>query len=64
MTVEDKLMDIDEASRYLYTIDNKVTLEQYEAISTLRQLINEGFVKEGKQISNQFIYDKIKRVLK
>lgn len=60
--------ELEKASRktakYLYDIDGDVTPEQYEAISNLRQLINEAYIKENKQITNQFIYDKIKRVLK
>ena len=48
---------------YLYKIDGDVTKEQYLVIDRLRQLINEEFVKEGRQVSNQFIYDQIKEIL-
>ena len=45
-------------------IDADITPEQHQAIWTLRQLINEVFVKEGRQVSNQFIYDNVKGILK
>lgn len=48
---------------YLYNIDADITPEQHQAIWTLRQLINEVFVKEGRQVSNQFIYDNVKGIL-
>ena len=65
MTLEEKINEIvDEATRYLYAIDSEVTPEQYEVISDLRQLINEVYVKEDKQVSNQFLYDKLKGILK
>lgn len=47
---------------YLYKIDGELTPEQYQAISTLRQLINEEF-KPQKQVSNQFIYSVLKGIL-
>lgn len=50
------------AANYLYNIDGELTQEQYKAISTLRQLINEVF-KPQEQISNQFIYDHLKEIL-
>lgn len=65
MTLEEKINEIvDEVTRYLYAIDSEVTPEQYEVISDLRQLINEVYVKEDKQVSNQFLYDKLKGILK
>jgi len=47
---------------YLYKIDGDITQEQYQAISTLRQLINEEF-KPKIQVSNQFIYNILKDIL-
>lgn len=47
---------------YLYKIHGDVTQEQYQAISTLRQLINEEF-KPEKSVSNQFIYNILKGIL-
>ena len=55
---------IQQTADYLYHIDGDITPEQYEVISHLRQLINEVFIKEGKQVSNQFIYDNLKEVLR
>ena len=54
---------LQETVDYLYDIKEDVTKQQYEAISRLRQLINEGFVKENKQVSNQFIYDQLEEIL-
>lgn len=42
---------------YLYTIKGDCSDELYQAIATLRQLINEEFVPNGKSVSSQFIYD-------
>lgn len=50
-------------AKYLYDIDGDVTPEQYQAISRLRQLINEEFVRNQKQVSSQLIYDILKEVL-
>lgn len=47
----------------LYKIDDDCTLEQHEAIGQLRQLINEVFVAQKRQISSQVIYDMLKEVL-
>ncbi len=47
---------------YLYNIDGDVTPKQYEAISRLRQLINEVYGPK-KMVGNQFIYDQLKEVL-
>ena len=52
--------DLQVVADYLY--HKGITVEQYRAISTLRQLINEEF-KPQKQVSNQFIYDVIKEIL-
>jgi len=41
---------------YLYNIKGDVEPELYQAIATLRQLINEEF-KPKESISSQFIYD-------
>ena len=49
--------------KYLYNITGDVTPKQYEVISTLRQLINECYVQENKQVGNQFIYDQLKDIL-
>ena len=62
--VEEKIEDLDEASRCLYAIDSKVTSKQYSVISSLRRLINQACVGKGKQVNNQFIYDKLKEILK
>ncbi len=51
------------ATEYLYSLDGDVTPEQYDAISALRQLTNEEFVRTGKQISNQTIYEMLKGIL-
>lgn len=48
--------------KYLYNITGDVTPKQYEVISTLRQLINECYVQENKQVGNQFIYDQLKDI--
>lgn len=47
---------------YLYKVDGDCSDEAYQAIATLRQLINEEF-KPEKSISSQFIYDILKEVL-
>lgn len=51
-----------ETANYLYKIEEsevigKLTPELFQAISTLRQLINEEFVHKGKSVSSQLIYD-------
>lgn len=52
--------DIEQAAKdiadYLYKIEGECPPELYEAISMLRQFINEEF-KPAKLISNQIIYD-------
>lgn len=48
---------------YLYPIKEDVSPEVYQAIATLRQLINEEFVGKNKTVSSQFIYDILKGVL-
>ena len=52
--------DIEKAAKdtadYLYKIEGDCPPELYEAISMLRQLINEEF-KPAKSLSSQFIYD-------
>lgn len=47
---------------YLYKIDGEVTDQQYQIISTIRQLINECYYPT-KQVSNQFLYDHLKELL-
>ena len=42
---------------YLYNIKGDVEPELYQAIATLRQLINEEFKPNKESISSQFIYD-------
>lgn len=54
---------IQKTANYLYKIDGEVTPEQYQAISMLRQLINEEFVGKDKLVSSQFIYDILKELL-
>lgn len=49
---------------YLYKIDGPITPELYQAIDSLRQLINECYVHEGKSVSSQFIYDRISPVIR
>ena len=49
-------MNIKETTDYLYKIDGECPPELYQAIDTLRQLINEEF-KPEKSLSSQFIYD-------
>lgn len=53
---------------YLYKIEEsevigKISPEMFQAISTLRQLINEEFVAKDRQVSSQLIYDIITRGL-
>jgi hypothetical protein len=48
---------------YLYNIDGEFSVEQRDAINRLRQLINEEFVRNGRQVSNQLIYNTIKEIL-
>ena len=63
MKPEDLDSAIQKTANYLYKIEGEVTPEQYQAISKLRQLINEEFVRNQKQVSNQLIYDMLKEVL-
>lgn len=63
MKPEDLDSAIQKTANYLYKIDGEVTPEQYQAISMLRQLINEEFVGKDKLVSSQFIYDILKELL-
>ena len=45
---------------YLYKIKGDCSPELYEAIATLRQLINEEYLHKNKSVSSQFIYDVLK----
>lgn len=47
---------LEKTADYLYKIDGDCPPEIYQAIATLRQLINEEF-KPTKPLSSQFIYD-------
>lgn len=63
MKPEDLDSAIQKTANYLYKIEGEVTPEQYQAISMLRQLINEEFVRNQKQVSSQLIYDILKEIL-
>lgn len=62
MKAEDLDSAIQKTANYLYKIEGEVIFEQYQAISKLRQLINEEFVGKDKQVSNQLIYDILKEI--
>jgi len=47
---------LEETAKYLYVIEGECDPELYQAIATLRQLINEEFSPK-KSLSSQFIYD-------
>ena len=57
-------VDIENAAQktidYLYKIEGDCSPELYEAIATLRQLINEEYLHKNKSVSSQFIYDVLK----
>ena len=57
-------VDIENAAQktidYLYKIKGDCSPELYEAIATLRQLINEEYLHKNKLVSSQFIYDVLK----
>ncbi len=56
-TPQDNILDeLKNTAQYLYSIDGDCPDELYQAIATLRQLINEEF-KPEKSVSSQFIYD-------
>lgn len=56
-TTKDEIGEaVEKTVDYLYKIEGDCPPELYQAIATLRQLINEEFNPE-KSISSQFIYD-------
>lgn len=66
----DAKLDLQKVANYLYVIedseinDGQIDPKLFEAISMLRQLINEEFVHKGKSVSSQLIYDTINPILR